>query len=386
MRLLFYAHSSTIYGANVSLVNLISGIMRHHPETFVHVIIPSEEPIGSLLKKNKIGYSVIPHLYWSYNFEVAEKHRRSSNSVFKIWYLKNKWEKKIKNLLYRRRHLAMVKELNPDLIYVNSSLAPMGAMMAKKLNVPFLWHHRETIEEPVYGFMLEDRQQFSHYFRHAALHIYTSQFLHEFYKKEFGTHRFKIAYNGVAFKDENLGFSRPDFVKIKFGVVGRINSQKNQKEVLEIFRELLKDYKQKMELILIGEGEKLYLEKIIPKNTGVNYLGFLPKNEIYQHFDFLIVNSKNEAFGRTVAEANAAGIPVLGRFSGAFPEIIVPGKNGYLYEDAKGLKKAILDLAEGITPATYASLSSSSREHFEENFTIEQYSEAIWTALKKVVS
>ncbi|MDT0642847.1 glycosyltransferase [Zunongwangia sp. F363] len=385
MKILFYAHSSTLYGANSSLIDLILGIRKQQPGVCVHVIIPSEEPVCRLLQENEISYTVIPHFNWIYNFEVAEKYRRNSNFLFKIWYLKNKWQKRIKNSFYRRRHLAFARHFNADIIYVNSSLAPMGAVVATKLKVPYVWHHRETVEEPESGFMLENRRQFFKYFKSAKKNIYPSHFLSTFYKEEFGESKCNVVYNGVAFKDCADKFPKPDFNNIRFGMVGRINSQKNQKEVIDIF-EQLPDCDEEIELIIIGEGEKQYLDNIIPENSNIKHLGFLPKAEIYKHFDFLIVNSKNEAFGRTVAEANAIGIPVIGRGSGAICEIIKPGENGFLYENSEELKNIILMLIQETTPMSYSNFSVSSRKYFEDNFNIEKYSRTVLEILQEVIS
>jgi len=50
--------------------------------------------------------------------------------------------------------------------------------------------------------------------------------------------------------------------------------------------------------------------------------------------DLLLIPSYNEAFGLVVLESIAAGVPLLGSRSGAFPEILEDGKYGTLADPA----------------------------------------------------
>ena len=60
--------------------------------------------------------------------------------------------------------------------------------------------------------------------------------------------------------------------------------------------------------------------------------------------DLCILPSRIESFGLTMAEAMAAGIPVISTKAGAIPEIIKDGETGVLVppEDIKALTKAMI--------------------------------------------
>src|SRR5680860_168299 len=148
MKLLFYSHSSTLYGASTSLVNLISGIKIQDASIEFHVVIPDEGPLSNYLKEENISFSVLPHYFWTYNLDLSNRKKKQNYLLWKIWFFKNKWEKRLKNRVYFNRHKEFVKEYAPDYIYVNSSLAPMGAKVATRLKIPFIWHHRETLDDP----------------------------------------------------------------------------------------------------------------------------------------------------------------------------------------------------------------------------------------------
>ena len=52
----------------------------------------------------------------------------------------------------------------------------------------------------------------------------------------------------------------------------------------------------------------------------------------YARADVVVVCSKMETFGRTVAEARLYGLPVIAASTGALPEQIRDGTDGLLYE------------------------------------------------------
>lgn len=387
MKLLFYSHSSTLYGASRSLVNLISGIKIQDPSIEIHVIIPDNGPLSICLIKANISFSVIPHYFWTYNFELSTRKKKQNYLLWKAWFLKNKWEKSLKNRFYFRKHLQFVKKYAPDYIYVNSSLAPMGTKVAIRLKIDFIWHHRETLDDPETGFYLEDSESFYENFNKAKFHIYPSKFLRDSYPK---CENELVVYNGVNFKMEKYNYDRPFSISaLKFGVVGRINSQKDQVGLVSVFKGFKEKHKNQglnCELHIFGDGDNYYINQI--KNSvedqNIYFKGFLMPNEIFKDIDFLIVNAKNEAFGRVVAEANFNGIPVLAKDSGALSEIVTPGLNGFLYKSPAELSTLFEYLILNFREPEYIDLSKRSRLEFENKFTIENHCSTILKEISKL--
>ncbi len=87
--------------------------------------------------------------------------------------------------------------------------------------------------------------------------------------------------------------------------------------------------------IAIAEGDSRF-----------DYIGFVDPSDLFSRVDALVVPSRwPEPFGRIVVEAFAHGVPVLAARSGALPELVTPGKTGWLFDDADGgLDIAIRDL------------------------------------------
>ena len=148
-------------------------------------------------------------------------------------------------------------------------------------------------------------------------------------------------YNGIdlaAFSPKNsiisrkvIGLDDHDFVMI---YSGRINPEKGIKELLEAMNKLT-DYPE-FKLIVIGssffgdatkdDNFSMDLKKITaPIIEKIYFTGFIPYQEVPSYLklaDLAIVPSMwDEAFGLTVLEAMAAGLPLITTRSGGIPEI-----------------------------------------------------------------
>lgn len=386
MRLLFYSHSSTIYGAPSSLVNLASGLKQNHPDVSLHIIIPSAGPLADELFRLGIPYTVIPHFKWSYNFTLYKNKSKQSTILGYLWLVKNIATRAFKNLFYFSRHLAFCKQFKPDIIYVNSSTAPMGLLTGIYAGVKVVCHHRETINDPVTGFYLDFGKRISGWFmRKAYLHVFPSEYLKDTYNWLTGRVADLVQFNGVYFRNA-LKKKADSAIKLplRFSMIGRISEQKGQSEVIDFLNNIPEDF---YSLKIYGAGLPAYVDDLKKKirRSSITFEGFQERDVIYNSTDFVIVNAKNESFGRVVAEANAFGIPVLVVSSGALAEIVVNELNGVLFDDFNAFKRYFEQaVLTGKIVSEYTSLSQRTRLFFEQKFSIESYSGAIHKALKSL--
>ena len=349
---------------------------------------PSKGKLEKSLIKENIPYSVIPHYKWTYNFDLYQKKRKSSFLLAEMWLYKNKIQKKIKNSVYYSAHKKFVKQFQPDIIYVNSSMAPMGCLIAHSNNIPLVWHHRETVDDPVTGFFLEDNKKFRYFFKQTNLHLYPSQFLMNSYQVEEENSKHVVVYDGVASGNGSPRENRQNTNTIKFGIIGRINSQKGQKEVMDVFDQFqVENYN--YELHVFGDGNEGYINELKTKYVNNNkflYRGFQDHETIYNDIDFLIVNAKNESFGRVVAEANSFGVPVISVRSGALKEIVFKNINGLQYSNKDELYIILRNLFSDFYPKDfYKNLSYSSLICFENKFSIKVSSGVLYDELKRLL-
>lgn len=91
-----------------------------------------------------------------------------------------------------------------------------------------------------------------------------------------------------------------------------------------------------IQVLFIGEGDPLIINKIITLGKNCIYLGPVygaNRNALISKAKILSISSLIEPFGLTLIEAGALGVPCVVRPSGALPEIIINNYNGFVAED-----------------------------------------------------
>lgn len=121
--------------------------------------------------------------------------------------------------------------------------------------------------------------------------------------------------------------------KLKIIFVGRIN---NIEKRIDILFNALKDLCGDWNLELIGDGQDRLALECMAENLGISnnihWLGWKerPWNEI-KEASLLVISSDYEGFGLVIVEALARGVPVVSTACDGPTDIIVEGKNGWLF-------------------------------------------------------
>lgn len=144
---------------------------------------------------------------------------------------------------------------------------------------------------------------------------------------------------------------------IKITLVGRLDPQKGQEEVLVACKDILK-IRNDFRLYIIGTdtinspGTMAKLKKYVEQNAMSSHVHFLGHcenvAELMASSDFKVMPSYGETFGRVVIEAMACGCPILATNAGGVPDIIRDNENGLLCEprSSQSLKEKILLLLD----------------------------------------
>lgn len=138
--------------------------------------------------------------------------------------------------------------------------------------------------------------------------------------------------------------------KIAFLYVGRVSIEKDLDILCDSYKAVKENYKDKITLILTGDGP--HLEKckaILPADTI--FTGFKKGkelSELYASADIFVCPSSTETFGNVALEAMASGLPVVGADAGGLKEIITHRKNGLKFKtrDRRGLADCMIELIE----------------------------------------
>lgn len=131
---------------------------------------------------------------------------------------------------------------------------------------------------------------------------------------------------------------------------GRVEHEKGIDVLLKSFANVHQKFPD-LKLHIIGEGNYLDISKRLCKELDISkdviFYGWKEKDEvqkIMENCNLCVLPSRIESFGLTIAEAMAAGIPVISTTAGAVPEIIKDGETGILVpsEDIEALTKAMI--------------------------------------------
>ena len=286
----------------------------------------------------------------------------------KIFNLGNRFKKWGERVSFFKNTYKYLKNTKYDYLIIHKPLDFFVAYFMKRINL-----NTKTIfisgGEDFYGF----DKFFSKYIDFMfAVSEDNKKIIENRYKREV-----KVLHNGVDtelfIKDDNIRkLMRKKFNLINKKVllsIGRLVGWKGHRLVIEILPTLPKSFV----YILIGKGEEeKKLKKLVKElnlENRVYFLGEIDNKELYKYINmadlFIQPSIGHEAFGITLVEAMACGVPVIASRNGGMVDIINDRcKCGYLFEN-----KDKNDLKEKILKAINQTFSP--REYVIKNFTWE---------------
>ena len=245
------------------------------------------------------------------------------------------WIKTIINNRTKRKAIKWFKENSVELVHINSQFAGIvGAQVAKKLNIPYIFHMREYLDKD-FGVRFYSDKLVMNYIATATKVIGISKSIQQYYEKKLNR-EVELVYNGIPVTKDNYydGSKRLEGETLEVAIVGRVNYAKGQEEAIKAMELLSQD---NVRLHIIGfTGKDIYelnlKEYAQERNLPVVFHEFtnLPA-QILKNCDVGLTCSVAEAFGRVTVENMLAGLCVIGSDTGGTPEIILDGETGLLY-------------------------------------------------------
>jgi glycosyltransferase involved in cell wall biosynthesis len=237
-----------------------------------------------------------------------------------------------------------LRSLRPDLVYLNNLTCLAGAMAAKSLGIPAIWHLRElcadvggemNIPHSVRRFLPKTLRFFSQ--RQIAISKAVANNL-------FGLRppsSLTIVPNTAGFAYEGTSPAEPrtqpdgSFV---LGVPGTLRPVKGHAFLWPALPAYLEKWPQ-VTVLVTGTGDDKTVRQhqatiaALGLTSRIRFLGNLHNMPaFYLGCDLICVPSKSEGFGRTIIESFACGLPVIASRVGGIPEIIRDGENGLLVD------------------------------------------------------
>ena len=344
---LVFVQYSPMFGGSTISGYLITEAMRERGWD-VTVIYGFDGPYVEKSKELGCNSLVVPHKSW---LRTAKPHS----------FVKSYWQE----MRHAQAFLKVLNEVKPDAVYINTLVSVAAAKAAKQAGIPVIWHIRELFSN-VGGEMFmpggkQGRNFVSRFVKkYARQQIAISRAVAENVLGKGDHPDLEIVPNAVQDEyytqqidptDARVGLGLPTDKPI-VGVPGTLRPMKGHSFFLETIPRILAQVPD-THFVISGTGREEYLgslKKIVADlkiQDIVHFTGNLEKmHAFYAACDVVCIPSVAEPFGRTVIEAFAAGIPVVGTAVGGIQETIQDKENGLLvpYGATDELAQQILQL------------------------------------------
>lgn len=340
-------------------------------------MVPQESQFTESLQHQGIPFTIAPVPWW-----MSSKTLKKSE----------KFRELLKLFSSTKDYTSIIKDNRIDLIYTNSSVSPIGFLVAKKARLPHIWHLREFGDKDFSLKFILPRWIAILIIRSSKAVICNSKAVkRHFFKNK--TKRIHLIYNGSAFKEQfeehlSLRSGKAPKKEFVFAMVSSITPNKGQESAIKATAELHQSGKS-VKLILAGHGKKEYEEycKNFSVRLGVSdivrFIGYLrDPSTVYKDCDCILICSENEAFSRVGLEATSYGIPIIARNSGGNPELIIDGQTGLLYNTFEELVHHMIKIMEDRLWGN--DLGLAAWQLGKEKFCIEQYAYNVYKVIKSI--
>ncbi|WP_437224204.1 glycosyltransferase [Planctomicrobium sp. SH661] len=284
-----------------------------------------------------------------------------------------------------------VRDFSPDIVHVHHPflLGSTGQLLAADRGVPLVYTHHTR-----YSVYIETKTDWPRSVEEGIVELIVgfcelcdgvvapSEGIRDLLQQRGITNRIQVIPTGVdvrRFKRADRSelrrqLSLPESRKI-VGHVGRLAPEKNTPFLAKAVAAFLKKSPQ-AEFVVVGDGpDRVSMLKVL-KGEGVadrsHFLGFLEGEDLvnaYAGFDVFAFSSHSETQGMVLAEAMAAGVPVVAVDATGVRDMIIDGENGRIIptDDVGGFVAALQEVLESPTDRFREGAIRSAEEASQEN-------------------
>ena len=359
MNVLFlHSGDNSIRGSEAALLTLLRGLNR---EKIVPFLLCDQAVLGDLAQKDGIGTIVYP-----------VPQIMIDSDTFRLQFVQ--WVKTAYKVL------SLVRKHNIRLLYCNGGRPSQVAYYVGKIaKIPMVCH----IHSPY-----NRRYILLYRFHRASRLIFASRAI----RASIGSKQPSLAPSDVIYYGVDEESFRPARERIArwrdellippdcvvFGQVSSLISRKGVDTILRAIQIVSREHP-KVRVVLVGDGpqrqEYLALVDELALKGVVHFVGYQPNPlPYYQHvFDVNLLASRKEAFGISLVEGAACGLPNLGANADGIPEIVLDHQTGLLFEagDHRNLAEKMLELARN--QSLRRDLGEAARRSVEERFSKARY-------------
>lgn len=329
MKLVLISHSSECKaGGEKCLVSLIKGLKDMHPEWQLYLVIPSNgnKTILDICGQYLSGYKTMSLRWW-----IIDKKPTLGLKL---------------SFIYRIFRKTMVlffwlKKIRPDYCITNTIVIPYLAFTSKMAHIPHCWfiHEIPRLSWNQY-FVFGDSWTYKLIDKYSFKILVPSEYTRQYYIDR------NISGNKIETISQSVEINNtggPEYKRrhscYTIMMIATFDDNKGQMTLLQAINILVKRH---LDIFCIlagsntGNGIQETCDRYVIENGLSQYVEMLHFTEdtasLYKKADVIVICSRMETFGRTIAEAKIFGIPVIASRTGAIPEQITDGINGLLYE------------------------------------------------------
>jgi colanic acid/amylovoran biosynthesis glycosyltransferase len=228
--------------------------------------------------------------------------------------------------------------------------------------------------------------------KHCVFCVTISEFNRRYILKHHSAmpaHKIVVRRMGVDPGPNKLFVSQPDHKNRNLAMLaaGRLHPVKDHAFLVRACR-LLKDREVPFECVIAGEGpERASIESLIRDlalTAEVRLVGHLSRPDLdrcYARADLVVLTSRSEGIPLVLMEAMARGKTVLAPAITGIPELVLDGKNGFLYRPG-----SIEDFAARVAlvhdaQSAFGSYAQAARQHVLQHFNRDKNLAAFCTLL-----
>ena len=336
-------------GATHCALDIVSGLPCDEYRTFLILpSVPTEEQCRALASLGA-EWHVVPMGWWNRKIRLSWPRRI-------VWSL-NQNAQTVGNLRTVYRIARCIRSWGVDIVHTHTGLVPWGAIAARVVGVPHVWHiHEPNGRGKPFQYWLPD-SLLERVFERLSDHIIlVSKYVGDLFRKRAMRTPMTVAYQGVesgAFRASDSGKKLRgslgiDDTEIVVGMVGSLTSTWKRHDLFVRIAGRLSRRWPCARFAVFGQipvepSTWLYnspyeyarrMQRIVEEERLSDrfiWAGFhsdIPA--IMSAIDILVHPCDVEGFGRVAVEAMAAGRPVVGSNRGGIAESVVDGETGFL--------------------------------------------------------
>ena len=372
--ILYVSHSAGLYGAERSLLQLLTGLDRTRFRPVA--VLPAKGPLAPQLELLGVEIEVVP--------------------TMRAWLSRRRG---LSRLLHHVgtapficasmcQIMRLIGLYRVDIVHTNSLTVIDGALAAKMCRVPHVWHAREILEgNSPHNLLLGPRATADIISRLSTIVVAISQAVAQGFNPALAP--LIVVYNGI---DDRFFVARSGFrtdVRDSLGVnddeflVGTVANLTPEKGYEDLVRAAALAIEKVAGLKFVGLGGVSYPDyrcriATLIEEYGMadrfRLLGFKENVDDYlKAFDLFVLPSRYEPFGRVVVEALAARVPVVATATGGIPEIIEDGISGWLVTPRLPEAIAAAIVRSINSPEVMATFREAGWERAKRLFNAERY-------------